>query len=359
MRGAPAAALVGAMLITFAAPAAANTQTRVVATGFVAVTTGTGPMQIFSFDLQGGHEKRLTQGTADRHYPSLAPDGTRLLYTGEDGGLAEVYLLDLVDPSATPRVITKAPITANSASWSPDGATILYSALLPRQKAYQIFKSHPDGSGVVQLTHTGNSGNASPVFSPDGSRIAYINGSPAGGKTSGLVDRIWLMDSDGTNARPLTAGPRDAYPAWLNTNTVLFARSFGADRGTQVFAVGLDGAERALSPAGQLLVEPKPLPDGRGYGATQSTRSGLGLVKVERSDHAALTSTVPAAGFVVTPIEVPPHDGSVFTLDWILVDAPAARGGGAGIPVWLAAAILGAVALAIAVLVGLRRLRRT
>src|SRR6185312_968057 len=111
MRGAPAAALLCAMLAGLAAPAGATAATRVVATGFVAVTTGTGSMQIFSFDLQGGHEKRLTSGTADRHYPSLSPDGTRLLYTGEDGGLAQVYLLDLGDPSANPRALTRKPVT--------------------------------------------------------------------------------------------------------------------------------------------------------------------------------------------------------------------------------------------------------
>src|SRR5258707_5491948 len=112
-----------AIWIGFAGPAVAATAApRFVATGFIAVTTGTGSMQIFSFDLEGGHEKRLTQGSADRHYPSLSPSGKQLLYTGEDGGRAEVYLLDLGDPSATAHAVTKAPLTANSASWSPDGA---------------------------------------------------------------------------------------------------------------------------------------------------------------------------------------------------------------------------------------------
>lgn len=319
-------------------------------------------MQIFSFDLDGGHEKRLTEGTADRHYPSLSPSGTRLLFTGEDGGHAEVYMLDLTDPSASPTPVTRSPVTANSASWSPDGTTITYSALMPGEAAYQIFKSNHDGTRAVQLTHTKNSGNASPVFSPDGSRIAFINGSPgtltnsSGATVSGLLDRIWIMDADGTDARPLTAGPRDAYPAWLDANTILFARSLGSERGTQVFGVDLDGAEVVMSPPGQLLVEPKPLPGGRAYGATQSTRSGLRLVRVERFDRAALATSVLPSSFAITPIAVPPHDGNVFTIDWILGNAPAAMPGSDD-PFWVAGAILAAVAIAVAAFVGIRRRR--
>jgi Tol biopolymer transport system component len=364
MRAALFAGLMCAMLAAMpVAGLASSNPVRLVATGFVAVTTGTGTMQIFSFALDGSHEKQLTTGPADRHYPSLSPDGRQLLYTGEDGGHAEVYLLDLSHPMATAIAVTRPPVTANSASWSPDGAAIVYSGLLPGQQGYQIFRSNPDGGGVIQLTRTPGSGNASPAFSPDGSRVAFINGAPgtltnsSGEKVTGLVDRIWVMGADGSGARPLTAGPRDAYPAWLDDSTVMFARSLGSSLGTQILIAGLDGTERAISPVGQSLVEPKPLPDGRGYGATQSTRSGLRVVTVDRSDHAALASATAPPSFVIKPIDVPPHDGSVFTLNWVVGEAPSAAAS-TGLPVWVAALLLGFVAIAVAGLLIRRRRRR-
>jgi len=308
-------------------------------------------MQIYAFDLNGGSERRLTFGAADHHYPSISPDGRHLLYTGEDVGGAQIYGLDLNDPAAVPESITRLPTIANSGSWSPDGSSIVYSALLPGHKGYQIFKANPDGSSPIQLTDTKDSGNASPVFSPDGARIAYINGreatlpGPSGAILTGVVDRIWVMDADGSDQAPVTPGPRDAYPAWLDASTIVFARSFGSDRGTQIFSVALGGGETQLSPAGQFLVEPKPLPDGTAYGATQKTTSGLHVVMVARADHAALTEPAPKGGamFIISRISVPPHNGAVSTMAWILAPAAApaaAKPGGIGSAILAAAALV-------------------
>jgi Tol biopolymer transport system component len=329
--------------------AATTSPAGLVATGFVAVTTGSGTMQIYAFDLDGGNERRLTDGQADHHYPSLSPDGKHLLYTGEEVGRAEIYGLDLSDPSAVPVAITRPPVIANSASWSPDGTSIVYSALLPGHKGYQVFKANPDGSGRIQLTDTKDSGNASPVFSPDGARIAYMNGreaslpGPDGAILTGVADRIWVMNADGSDPAPVTPGPRDAYPAWLDASTIVFARSFGPDKGSQIFSVALGGAETQLSPPGQFLVEPKPLPDGKAYGATQRTTSGLHLVTVARTDRAALTAPAPPGGttFIISRISVPPHNGGVFTMAWILAPAPAiANAGGINTAVLAAAALV-------------------
>jgi hypothetical protein len=324
-------------------------------------------MQIYSFDLNGGDEHQLTSGSADHHYPSLSPDATQLLYTGEEGGRSQIYTLDLRDPTATPVAITEPPMVANSASWSPDGSSIIYSALLPGQHGYQIFKAGADGTDRIQLTKTIDSGNASPIFSPDGTKIAYINGNEAtlpgtdGATVTGMADRIWVMDADGSGAVAITPGPRDAYPAWLDPRTVVFARSFGI-RGTQIFGVVVGGRETALSPPGKFLIEPKPLPDGRSYGATQRTTSGLHVVTVSRADRAALESPPPPAGveFVIIPIPVPPHDGSVFTIAWILrptgyAAAPivVARRGGV-----LEASAVGAVALVLIAILGFAAYRR-
>jgi Tol biopolymer transport system component len=324
-------------------------------------------MQIYSFDLNGGHERPLTTGSADHHYPSLSPDATRLVYTGEEGGRSQIYTLDLRNPTATPFAITQPPMVANSASWSPDGSSIIYSALIPGQRGYQIFKAGADGTDRIQLTTTLDSGNASPTFSPDGTRIAYINGHEAtlpgtdGATMTGMADRIWVMDADGSGAMAITPGPRDAYPAWLDPGTVVFARALGT-RGTQMVGVGVGGRETAHSPPGTFLIEPKPLPDGKSYGATQRTTTGLRVVTVSRADRAALESPAPAAGveFVITPIPVPPHDGSVFTIAWILAPAPAAQavGGEAARKGVSGAVALGAAALVVIAIVGLAAYRR-
>ena len=63
------------------------------------------------------------------------------------------------------------------------------------------------GTGKSQLTN--NSGSAiddeSPVFSPDGSTIAFTR------YTGGGSPEIWLMNADGSNQRSLTAGEFPSY----------------------------------------------------------------------------------------------------------------------------------------------------
>ncbi len=54
----------------------------------------------------------------------------------------------------------------------------------------------PDGSGQVQLTHD-EYDHFRPVWSPDGSQIAY-------GVWTGARNEIWVMDVEGSNPRRVT-----------------------------------------------------------------------------------------------------------------------------------------------------------
>ena len=317
-----------------------------VPTGFVAVTNGEGSLQISEFKLDGTPVRRLTTGPTDHNYPSVSADGTQLVYTGEEGGVAEIYRRPFAS-GGTATQLTHPPMTATSASWSPDGKRLVYSALPPGTRAYEIFVSAADGSDAVQLTHTTSSGNTQPVFSPDGARIAYISGGSArqagstGSTSTPFANRVWVMHSDGSHAEPLTAGPRDAYPQWLDPRTVLFARDDPSSQTSRIVSITLDGGEQSQSPS-EHLIEPRPVPDGRSYGATVEDADGLHLVRVSRVDGAPLAES-PTDNFAVQPLTVPRTEGSAFTMSWIL--APARRPAPGIPPPVLAVCALGVIAL--------------
>ena len=90
-----------------------------------------------------------------------------------------------------------------------------------------------DGSDVVRLTHrTGD--DATPNWSPDGSRIAYTSTavSPAGS--------VHVMDADGSNVHSIT-GPGSANPAWSpNGQKIVFDQQMPAGGG--IFIVNADGS---------------------------------------------------------------------------------------------------------------------
>ena len=104
----------------------------------------------------------------------------------------------------------------------------------------------PPVASEVQLT-TGEEMDYIPNFSPDGKRLAFT--SYATGN-----EEIWVMDLDGTNARPLTNDPKgDWSPAWSpDGKTIVFTSS--RDGVNQLWIMNADGAD--LRP----LTRAEPLP---------------------------------------------------------------------------------------------------
>ena len=99
------------------------------------------------------------------------------------------------DVNAIPGESHEVKIDTHAGSWmnldvSPDGSTIAFDLL---GDIYVL----PIGGGDAKAVNQGLSWSMQPRFSPDGSEIAYT--SDAGGG-----DNIWIMGSDGSDARQLT-----------------------------------------------------------------------------------------------------------------------------------------------------------
>jgi hypothetical protein len=306
------------MGLPLAAGAAQAASPKLAATGFLAVTTGAGSSQISSFKIDGSGQQKLTKGPANHYSPAISPDGKLVLYEGEDGGGFGIYRMSIDGTGVV--ALTSPPTSAGSPNWSPDGSAIAYSAR-PGTGSYQIYVAKPDGSGATALTKSTDGQNGQPAFSPDGAQIAFIN--TIVDATGQPVSRIWLMTSSGSDAHAISAGPTDGYPAWLDNSTLMFARSSSQGTLSQVFSLTAAGVEKPASPAGQFFTEPRPLPDGKTYGATYRAGSAFELVKVSRVDGAPLAAAAGSVellanidGYVVTPIVI--SDGDTFTIVWIL-----------------------------------------
>lgn len=60
--------------------------------GFVAVTDGDGSLQISQFTVDGALVRHVTSGPANHNYPSVSPDGKRVVFAGGGGGYGDPRL---------------------------------------------------------------------------------------------------------------------------------------------------------------------------------------------------------------------------------------------------------------------------
>ncbi|MEO8272715.1 MAG: hypothetical protein ABI620_01445 [Chloroflexota bacterium] len=160
-------------------------------------------------------------------YPAWSPDGKLIVfihqddYVNEVGVNEQVWVMD-ADGGNQRALTTGTAIKDQLPNWSPDGKSIVYvSRESDKADSEGIWVMAADGSGQVQLTGCKAGEPApcaagddfAPVWSPDGTRIAFLRAFGA----VGANDRpVYVMNADGTDQqRLLDASPiLQTAPAW-------------------------------------------------------------------------------------------------------------------------------------------------
>jgi Tol biopolymer transport system component len=180
--------------------------------------------------------------------------GTLLHYDLEwshDGGRLAVHYqdssgqdwLDVVDTQSLSRLVHTGGRTP---VWSPDGSRIAF-----QMDGVGVFLLNADGTDPTQLTHVPGTGSAfqHPVFSPDGKTVAFYAGDD-GSHT------IWLIGVDGSNPRqlPRPTSTYEAYwPAFSPDGTQLeFNQVVDTNNEIQFAVADADGSNVKLLPSAPL-----------------------------------------------------------------------------------------------------------
>jgi TolB protein len=124
----------------------------------------------------------------------------------------------------------KAPV------WSPDGTRIAYISQLEDYN-YEIYVMNADGTGKTRLTNN-PAFDIDPAWSPDGTQIAFVSDRDE-------RDNIYVMNSNGYNVRRLTnRGKASSAPAWSPDGTKIV---FNAEEDNfprhQLFIMNADGTD--------------------------------------------------------------------------------------------------------------------
>lgn len=121
---------------------------------------------------EGGAARRLTSHVGDELYPKFSPDGKWIAFTGEYDGNPDIYLISA--EGGEPKRLTFHSSNDIVLGWTPDGKNILfrsdrYSA--PPGRFTKLFLVSPQG-GTPKMLPVPRGDLTS--FSPDGTKIAYI-----------------------------------------------------------------------------------------------------------------------------------------------------------------------------------------
>lgn len=212
-------------------------------------------------DLVTGEQRVLLHGGISG--PSWSPDGSTIAYYayGDRTGIATIP----ADGSGRPIYVPGTDVTWGDPSWSPDGTHIAFEE-----------RDVPGGPAVVtvdiatgslrKLAPTDGDTPANPVYSPDGSRIAFaITGglwqvNPEGGDPSlvvGMTSEEYYASDPGPSAVSQSWSPDGSSLVYVQQD----AEGGGDGNGESVYVDGLDGsAPRKITDGSDVLWLPSTDP---------------------------------------------------------------------------------------------------
>jgi Tol biopolymer transport system component len=224
-------------------------------------------------DEDGANERTLFTGViVELFTPKWSPDGTRLAFLGRRfrDGPAYVYVIR-VDGGVPTELTPSTSQARGPVSWSPDGAQLAVAEWSPSPATFQIFVTAVDGSARRQVTAIQPYASAAyPVWSPDGSRIAFARLGSASG------DGVATIGADGSGETTVLRAPPQvsARPVqWSTDGRVLmeqFVQSSYQVGGTHLYTARGDGTELRRLTAVGFNRTPVLSPDGSALAFTRN-----------------------------------------------------------------------------------------
>ena len=215
--------------------------------------------EIFVMDIRSGEQHQVTFSPSEDLHPSWAPDGGRIAFASNKGGVFNLYTIDADGQNRTR--MTNSTGDDVQPDWSPDGRKIAFASD-QASAYYQIYWMDVKTGHQQQLTQKVFK-NRYPRWSPDGTQIAFRSAVIDRGSSIG-IRQIWQVSADGTGLKSIIKdGEHNDDPAF-SPNIKQIAFSSSRDGNTDIYIFDRDSMETLrLTRDPSLDYQPNWSPDGK------------------------------------------------------------------------------------------------
>jgi Tol biopolymer transport system component len=196
------------------------------------VDSGRTDRDIYVINADSSNQSSLT--TVEQSTFAWSPDGEKIAFDGwtRSGDINGVPGIYLINPDGTGQEYLTG---GHSFAWSPDSKKIAFaivssssdSSASASDEHSDLYVRRTDGSDLTRLTNTPEDGEWGPVWSPDGTKIAFSITDDVSFDTN-----TYVMNADGSGQEYLTDGYS---PAWSPDS-----KKIAIQRGNGIYVMNAD-----------------------------------------------------------------------------------------------------------------------
>lgn len=148
---------------------------------FVSFAEGDNQITIWNVQKESIERSFSVEGVTSMSNPAWSPDGSRLAFSGTDGGISDLYVLDL--ETKTVRQLTNDRYADLQPTWAPDGETLAFATDRAKTNLDLLASSSNMDLGLIDVESRevtvrapfGDALHHNPQFSPDGQSLYFIS----------------------------------------------------------------------------------------------------------------------------------------------------------------------------------------